>query len=143
MAQLLLKIITPEAVIHEELVDQVTLPPTEGEVTVLPEHIPLVTLIGKGDIVALEKGASIPFLVMGGFARIDGTQVTVMADAAEHVDAITSTERIAEAEARAEELQKQKDNEEDVNFEHFEAELERSILLAKLGNKWKGRDYRK
>jgi F-type H+-transporting ATPase subunit epsilon len=143
MAQLLLKIITPDAIIHEELVDQVSIPTTEGEITVLPEHVPLITLIGKGDIIAVKDGEHIPFLVMGGFARIDGGEVTIMADTAQHVDHITSAETIEAAERRAHELQTQKQNEEDVDFEHFESELERSILLARLGNKWKTRDYRK
>jgi F-type H+-transporting ATPase subunit epsilon len=143
MAQLLLKIITPDAIIHEELVDQVSIPTTEGEITVLPEHVPLITLIGKGDIIAVKNGEHIPFLVMGGFARINGGEVTIMADTAQHVDHITSAEVIAAAELRAHEIQTQIQNEEDVNFEHFESELERNILLARLGNKWQTRDYRK
>ncbi len=143
MATLLLKIITPDAIVHEEQVDQVSIPTTEGEITVLPHHIPLITLIGKGDIVALKDGEHVPFLVSGGFARIDGAEVTIMADTAHHVDAITTAEAIAAAEERAVELQKKFENEEEVDFEHFESSLERQVLIAKLGNKWKTRDYRK
>ncbi len=140
---LLLKIITPDAIIHEEEVDQVSLPTSEGEITILPEHVPLITLIGKGDIVATKNGEHIPFLVMEGFARIDGMTVTVMADTAQHIDTITSAEIIAAAEQRAIDLRHQKEHEEDVDFEHFESSLEKEMLVAKLGNKWKTRNYRK
>jgi F-type H+-transporting ATPase subunit epsilon len=140
---LLLTIITPDAVIHEEQVDQVTIPTTEGEITVLPEHVALVTLMGKGDIVAVKDGEHIPFLVSGGFARIDGETVTIMADTAHHIDLIATAEAIAAAEQRAADLQHQFENEEDVDFEHFESGLEKELLIAKLGNKWKTRGYRK
>lgn len=40
--QLQLKIVTPEKLILEEMVDSVTIPTTEGEVTILPDHIPLI-----------------------------------------------------------------------------------------------------
>ena len=53
--QLKLKIITPERLILEEIVDQVSLPTENGEITVLPDHIPLITSLLSGDIVALSK----------------------------------------------------------------------------------------
>ena len=51
--QLKLKIVTPERLILEEMVDQVTLPTTLGEITVLPEHIPLIAGLASGDVVAV------------------------------------------------------------------------------------------
>lgn len=140
---ILLKIITPDAIIHEEPVDQVTLPTTEGEITVLPGHISLITLISKGDIVAVRNTEHIPFLVMGGFARINGDEVTVMADVAHHVDTIVSTETIEAAQRRAAELQLAFERQEHVDFEHFETALERALLTVKLGDKWRSRTYRK
>ena len=43
--KLQLKIVTPEKLILEELVDSVTIPTTEGEITILPDHIPLIASI--------------------------------------------------------------------------------------------------
>ena len=145
--QLKLKIITPERLVLEEMVDQVTLPTTEGEVTILPEHIPLVVGLKSGDVVALSKGEYVPMAVAGGFLEVkkgkEGiTEIAVLADFAEHVSELTD-EKIAKAKARAEDLKKQMENKEHVDFEHFEAELERSLTRVKIADKWRSKKYRK
>lgn len=145
--QLKLKIITPEKLILEEMVDQVTLPGTEGELTILPEHIPLITGLASGDIVAVSGGEHIPMAVVGGFVEVKNdeegnTVVAILADFAEHVSEL-SDEKIAEARTRAEELKKKMENNEVVDFEHFEAELERSLTRVKIADKWRTRKYRK
>src|SRR3989344_3899974 len=145
--QINLKIITPERLILEELVDQVSLPTTDGEITVLPEHIPLITKLASGDIVAKTNGEEVPMAVVGGFVEVkngeDGnTSVAVLADFAEHVSMI-SDEKIREAKARAEELRLQMENKEIVDYEHFAAELERSLTRVKIADKWRTRKYRK
>ena len=145
--QLLLKIVTPERVILEEMVDEVTLPTTEGEVGILPDHITIVGALKSGDVVALSNGEHIPFAVSGGFVEVkkgsDGTtEVAVLADFAEHVADITD-EAIAHAKARSEELAKAMENKDHVDFEHFEAELERSLNRVKIADKWRTRKYRK
>lgn len=148
MPQIKLKIITPERVVFEELVDQVVLPTTEGEITILPEHIPLVSMLGSGDVVARANNEDIPFALVGGFVEVNRgttpdaiTEISVLADFAEHVTSLTETE-IEKAKARAEELQKQKDNKEVVDFEHFASELARSLTRAKIGDKWRNKKYR-
>jgi len=148
--QLKLKIVTPEKLILEELVDQVTVPTTEGEITILPDHIPLVASIASGDIVAISNGEHIPMEVIGGFIEtkkiIDGentsTEVTILADFAEHISLISEVE-IEKAKTRAEELKKQAENNEIIDFEHFESELERSLNRIKIADKWRTRKYRK
>ena len=46
--QLKLKIVTPEKLILEDMIDQVTIPTTEGELTILPDHITLIAGISSG-----------------------------------------------------------------------------------------------
>jgi len=152
--QLKLKIVTPERLILEELVDQVSLPTTLGEITVLPEHIPLIAGLASGDVVAMTGGEYVPMAVVGGFVEIKkdeegATEVAVLADFAEHVSEL-SEEKIESAKARAEELKKQMlarsargENKEVVDFEHFEAELERSLTRVKIADKWRTKKYRK
>ncbi len=142
MSVLNLKIITPEKLILDEEVSQVTLPTVTGEITVLPGHVPLVTLLGKGDIVGIKDDEAIPLAIVGGFVRITGTEVAIMADFAEHVLNLTHNE-IEKAKARAAELQKQFENNEIVDFERFETELARSLTRASIGDKWRVRKYRK
>ena len=145
--QLKLKIVTPEKLILEEMVDQVSLPTTLGEITVLPEHIPLITGLASGDVVAFTNGEHVPMAVVGGFVEVKQngkgeTEVAVLADFAEHVGELSDI-AIEKAKARAEELKKLMENKEHVDFEHFEAELERSLNRIKIADKWRTRKYRK
>jgi F-type H+-transporting ATPase subunit epsilon len=145
--QLKLKIVTPERLILEEMVDQVSLPTTLGEITVLPEHIPLITELASGDVVAYINGEHSPVAVVGGFLEVkkgeDGmTQVAVLADFAEHVSELTD-EKIEESKAKAAELKTLMQNKDHVDFEHFESELERSLTRVRIADKWRTRKYRK
>ena len=145
--KLKLKIVTPERLVLEEMVEQVSLPTTLGEITVLPDHIPLVAGLKSGDVVAFTNGEHVPMAVVGGFVEIkkneEGhTEVAVLADFAEHVSEI-SEEKIEEAKRKAEELKKKLENKELVDFEHFEAELERSLTRVKIADKWRTKKYRK
>src|SRR3989344_4332196 len=141
--QLKLKIITPERLVLEEMVDKVSLPTTLGEITILPDHIPLIASMASGDVVALVNGEHVPMAVVGGFLEVKQengiTTVAVLADFAEHIGELTD-EKIEKAKARAEELKKQMparsaysttvaggENKEMVDYEHFATELERSL----------------
>ena len=144
--QLKLKIVTPERLILEEMVDQVTLPTTEGEITILPDHIPLIAGLKSGDVVAISAGEHKPIAVVGGFVEVKKgekvTEVAVLADFAEHVAEI-SDEKITQAKARAEDLKNKMQDKDHVDFEHFEAELERSLTRVKIADKWRKKKYRK
>lgn len=144
--QLKLKIVTPEKLVLEELVESVTLPTMEGEITILPEHVPIIAGLKSGDVVALVNGEHVPMAVVGGFVEVkkeEGiTTVAVLADFAEHVSDMTD-EAIEKAKARAEELRKLAENKEHVDYEHFATELERSLTRVKIADKWKIRKYRK
>ena len=148
MSKLLqLKIVTPEKLILEEEVESVTVPTTEGEITILSDHIPLVAGLASGDIVARKDGEEIPMALVGGFVEVknnnDGhTEVAILADFAEHIGEITD-EEIQKAKDKAEELRKKAENGEIVDFEHFETELERSLTRVKIADKWKTKKYRK
>lgn len=145
--QLKLKIVTPERLILDEFVDQVTFPSTEGELTVLPDHIPLITGLSSGDVVAVANGEHMPWAVSGGFVEVKQgengqTNVAVLADFAEHVSEL-SDGAIVKAKARAEELRKQMENTEHVDYEHFASELESSLTRVKISDKWRTKKYRK
>lgn len=139
--QLQLKIITPERIVLDEAVDSVSLPTTEGEITILPDHIALISTLASGDIVARVNGEDVPMAVSGGFIEVSNNQVKILADFAEHVSDL-SDDTVAKARARAEELKHMKDDASVVDFEHYEAELERSLTRVKIADKWKNRKYR-
>jgi F-type H+-transporting ATPase subunit epsilon len=141
-----LKIVTPERLILQEMVDQVTLPTTEGEVTILANHIPIIAGLASGDIVAMNDGEYVPMAVSGGFVEVKKenniTIVAILADFAEHVSNITD-EEISKAKAKSEELRKLALDKGTVDYEHFAAELERSLTRVKIADKWKSKKYRK
>ncbi len=144
--QIKLKIITPERIVLEEMVDSVTIPTTEGEIGIFPNHIPLVSTLKSGDIVAKKGDEIIPMAVAGGFIEIKSnqeniTEVAVLADFAEHVSEI-SDDVLVKAKARAEELLKMKESGDVADFEYFEAELERSLTRTKIADKWRNKKYR-
>jgi len=142
-----LKIVTPERLVLEEMVDQVSMPTTGGEITILPDHIPLITGLASGDVVAVVNGEHVPMAIVGGFVEVKNsanniTEVAILVDFAETIAELTE-EKIIQAKARAEELKKQIENKGQVDFEHFEAELERSLTRVKIADKWRTRKYRK
>lgn len=145
--QLKLKIVTPERLVLEEMVDQVSLPTTGGEITILPDHLPIVIGLKSGDVVGCVNTECIPLAVVGGFVEVKKnedhiTEVAVLADFAEHVGELTDA-KIDEAKAKAEDLRKKMENKELVDFEHFETELERSLTRVKIADKWRTKKYRK
>lgn len=145
--KLKLKIITPERLISEEEVEQVTFPTTEGELTILPDHIPFIAGLASGDVVAVANGEHLPWAVVGGFVEVKKdekgqTTVAILADFAEHVSNL-SDEAIAKAKGHAEDLRKQMENKEVVDYEHFAAELERSLTRVRIADKWRSKKYRK
>jgi len=103
MATLKLEIVTPEAKIYSEDVDMVTLPGVEGEMGIYPMHVPLMTQIASGELVAKKNGQD-HFLAIGeGFVEITGSRVAVLTDMAmkaDDIDEMKAEEARKKAEAR-------------------------------------------
>ena len=103
MSRLRLEIVTPEAKTYSEEVDMVTLPGVEGEMGIYPMHVPLMTQVVVGELVA-RKGGLDHFLAIGeGFVEITGERVAVMTDMAikaENIDEAKAEEARKRAEAR-------------------------------------------
>ena len=102
-ATLKLEIVTPEAKNYSEDVDRVTLPGIEGEMGIYPMHIPLMTQIAHGEIIA-RKGGVDHYLATGeGFVQITGDRVAILTDMAikaDDIDEMKAEEARKKAEAR-------------------------------------------
>lgn len=95
-----LEIVTPEKTAYSEDVEMVTLPGSEGELGVYPNHVPLLTTLNPGELRVL-KGGKETFLAIGeGFVEVTGTSVSVLTDMALDVTAIDES-AAEEAVARA------------------------------------------
>ncbi|MCI0362629.1 MAG: F0F1 ATP synthase subunit epsilon [Phycisphaerales bacterium] len=102
-ATLKLEIVTPEAKTYSEDVDMVTLPGVEGEMGILPMHVPLLTQVVAGEVI-VRKGGHDYFLAVGeGFVEITGERVAILTDMAiraENIDEAKAEEARKRAEAR-------------------------------------------
>jgi F-type H+-transporting ATPase subunit epsilon len=77
---LLLEIVTPDARVYSDTIDSVVIPTVDGEVGILPGHIPLLTQVEHGEL-RVSKGNETVFLaVSGGFAQVEGDSVRVLAE---------------------------------------------------------------
>ncbi len=103
MATLKLEIVTPEARIFSEEVDMVTLPGSEGEMGIFPMHIPLMTQIVHGEVLARRGGQDFLVAVGEGFVEITADRVAILTDMAikaDDIDEIRAEEARKRAEAR-------------------------------------------
>ena len=90
MATLHFDLVAPERVLYSGEVEAVMLPGTEGDMTVLPGHAPVLTTLKAGFVVVTnhrDEGSRV--LVRGGFAEINQTSVTVLADRAMPIEELT------------------------------------------------------
>ena len=82
MAGLHFEFVSPETVLFSGDVDQVDLPGIEGDLGVLPGHAPMVTLLRPGIVTIMREGRREPVVVVGGFAEMGPSGLTVLADRA-------------------------------------------------------------
>lgn len=137
MHKISFKIITPERVVFEDSIDQVTMMTQAGEITVLPNHIPLVTVLQPGELRCKKGEEEYALAVSGGFCEVrPDNSLVVLADTAEHAEEIDLT-RAEEAKARAEKLMQEAIGREDVDFAAVQASLEKSLTRLKVGNKYR------
>lgn len=129
------KITTPEKVVYEGEVEQVTLPTLEGEITILPNHIPLVGILKAGELFLKENGNPVAMAISGGFLEFKNNNLIVLADTAERVEEI-DVARAEEARQRAEKLklktQKQIDERE---YAFLASKIEKELARLKVARK--------
>jgi F-type H+-transporting ATPase subunit epsilon len=110
MADLIrLEIATPQRMLINELVTEATIPGEEGYLGILPGHAPLLSELGKGELMySLPSGQKRYVAVHGGYVEISGGHIRVLADNAENANEIDvvraeralkrAMERVAKAE---------------------------------------------
>ncbi|MCL5666703.1 MAG: ATP synthase F1 subunit epsilon [Patescibacteria group bacterium] len=85
MAKIHFQLVTPERTLLNQELDSLSCPSKLGQLTILPNHIPLVANLVPGELIARSEGKENYVYVTGGFIEIrPHNQVIVLADAAEH-----------------------------------------------------------
>jgi F-type H+-transporting ATPase subunit epsilon len=95
-----LKIITPERVVLEREVEEVTAVAIDGEFSVLPRHEPLVSALAIDVLRYKAEGSQYFASVIAGILEVNNDVVTVLSDIAE-LDAEIDITRAHQAKERA------------------------------------------
>jgi F-type H+-transporting ATPase subunit epsilon len=126
-AELTLRIVTPERVVLDEKVDEVSAWAIDGGFSILPNHIPLVTALAFDVLTYKSGGQESIAAVLGGILEVNENTVTILSDAAELATEIDET-RARQAKERAEAEKTQRADKLDV----YVSELAFSRAIARL-----------
>ena len=132
--KLKLEVITPTKIVLSEEVDEITIPTVNGEITILPNHVNLVTKLMPGEMVIKKGGKSDLFAITGGFLEVSNNNINLLADYAIHASDIEIA-KVEAAKERAQKAMREKLSEED--FRVANAELAKSLLQLKVARRHK------
>jgi F-type H+-transporting ATPase subunit epsilon len=125
-----LDIVTAEReVLREEGLDIVIAPGSEGQLGILPQHAPLMTMLEHGELRTRRGTEEMVIAISGGFLEVRDDVVTVLADTAEQSEEI-DIERAQAARQRAEQLLRERPP--DVDLAVIQASLRRSVLRIRV-----------
>lgn len=129
------EVISPEKVVYKDEVEEVILPTTVGQITILPNHISLFTQVVPGEIIVKKGGNEQYMAVTGGFLEVNNNNVSILADYAVRSEDIETAKAI-EAQKRAEKIIKESGEKvSQKDFAIAQAEFLRSILELKVASR--------
>jgi F-type H+-transporting ATPase subunit epsilon len=132
-----IKVVTPDKVLVDEVIDSVSIPTTSGMITVLNKHVPLVSTIKSGEMIVRKAGTGVGYAVYKGLVNVRPhhkglTEVVVLlerSEAIEELDHARAEEALARARAVALE------NEDDEDFAAFEGLIEKELNRVRVAVK--------
>jgi F-type H+-transporting ATPase subunit epsilon len=125
MSTFLLEIVTPERKVYAEEVNMIIAKGAEGELGILPNHIPLVTPLKVAPVTVKKAGRQDSYIaVNGGFMEVRKNKVVILAESAELPEQI-DIERAKAAKERAE--QRLASKKDDIDFRRAEIALQRAL----------------
>ena len=132
MSSIRLDIVTAERLVFSEDVELIVAPGIDGQMGILPQHTPLMTMLQPGELLVRKEGGELRLAISGGFLEVRPDRVIVLADAAERADEI-DIRRAEEAMRRAEKRLSQPTTE--VDMTRAEAALRRSLARLKVAER--------
>jgi|SRR3989338_7723079 len=83
-----LKVITPKKLAFEKEIESITIPSAVGEITVLPKHVELLTLLKEG-VITIRSAKEEEYLsIGGGYMETDGITIHILVSRAYNQDEI-------------------------------------------------------
>lgn len=134
-----LTILTPERTIYSGHVSQVTVPTDAGEITILANHMALISTISAGELVFHGEKGIVPMAVSGGFVRVEDNEITILADTAERAHDIME-DRAEEARWRAIQAREEKRfNSEE--YAILSAKIEKEVARLRVVKKYRHKGH--
>mgnify|MGYP001806673272 FL=1 len=132
-----IEIVTPERTVLKQEIHQVTVPTQSGEITILPDHIPLVSMLKPGvlEIKTLDQEIEI-MSVSGGFIEVLRDKVVILADTAERAQELDES-RIEKARKQAEDAKAEANSREGYDLSAVAAKLEAELARERALHKWR------
>lgn len=130
MTKLYLKVVTPDKLFFEGDIDMLVARTIEGDVGILLNHSPLVTILDIGRLVIKDGDERKVAACAGGYIDVRNNNITVVSDACEWEDEID----INRAE-RAKERASKKLEDKDTDTFKAELALKKAINRINVGNK--------
>jgi F-type H+-transporting ATPase subunit epsilon len=138
MAKLQVELVTAEGRVLSQEADFVLAPGQDGELGVLPRHIPLLTPLRPGEVMVRNDGGEQYLFVAGGFLEVLPDKVVILADAAERAEDIDES-RAEEARRRAQQLLEEKPP--DIDTAEVALALERAVFRLRVAELRKRRRH--
>ncbi|MBP0437649.1 F0F1 ATP synthase subunit epsilon [Tianweitania sediminis] len=114
------ELVSPERLLVSESVESVVIPATEGEMTVMANHSPVMTTIKPGVVrVKTVSGKEDRYVVYGGFADILPDVCTLLAESAVHVDSFNKSDIATRIQAAREDVGSAPDDQSRTRAEEF------------------------
>ncbi|QQS38441.1 ATP synthase F1 subunit epsilon [Candidatus Woesebacteria bacterium] len=130
-------ITTAERVVYESThALSITIPTVNGEITILPNHIDLMTIVGIGEALIKDEKGTTNLYVDGGLLQVNKNSVEILTNTAERAEDLDQA-KIEEAKRRAEKLLTEKPI--DVDLVQVEASLRKELTKQKILTKYRPR----
>jgi F-type H+-transporting ATPase subunit epsilon len=75
-----LDLVSPERMLTSVAVTEVQIPGAEGDFTAMPGHVPFISTLRPGVVVAATEKGEMRYVVTGGFAEVTGERISLLAE---------------------------------------------------------------
>jgi F-type H+-transporting ATPase subunit epsilon len=134
--KLKIKLVTPAKTIFEDEIDQATLMTENGQITILPNHIPIVSVLKPGELIIKKDNKETALAVAGGIIEMFSNTLVILADTAEHAEEID----LQRAEEKTKELSAKlatQVNLDITTYKTLQRQLEKHQTRVGVAKKWK------
>ncbi|MBN1429238.1 MAG: ATP synthase F1 subunit epsilon [Anaerolineae bacterium] len=125
-------IITQERLVYNRHdIESVTVQGIEGQMTILSQHAPLITILDYGEVRVRKEGEEEIFAIGGGILQVADNHMVILADSAERSDEIDIA-RAEEARRRAKKMMEEGAPADPEALAKLEAALKRADIRVKV-----------